>query len=52
MESGVSGLASFADVQAAASQVGGDTLIEFGGGDSITLIGVNVGDLHSDDFLL
>ena len=47
----VSALETFDDVQAAASQLGNDTRIDLGGGDSITLLGVNVGDLHEDDFL-
>ena len=38
-------------VQSIASQVGNHTVIDFGGGDSITLLGINVGDLHQDDFL-
>jgi len=42
---------SFAEVEAAASQVGADTVIDFGGGNSITLEGVAVGSLHADDFL-
>ena len=33
------------------SQVGPDVLIETGGGDRITLIGVSVGDLDASDFL-
>ena len=48
----VTGADSFADVQNAASQSGADTQIDFGNGDTITLLGVNVGDLHEDDFLL
>ena len=42
---------SLADVLALATQVGGDTVIDLGAGDSITPLGVNVGDLHDDDFL-
>ena len=42
---------SFADVQAHASQVVADTEIDLGGGDTVTLKGVNVDDLHEDDFL-
>ena len=49
---GVSGLGGFAAVQAAASQVGDDTLLDFGGGDTVTLIGVDVASLHEDDFLI
>jgi len=43
---------TFADVQLASSQVGADTVIQSFGDGSIILIGVNVGDLHQDDFLL
>jgi len=42
---------SFADILAAASQVGADTVIDLGGGDQITLLGVDVGALAADDFL-
>jgi len=42
---------TFAEVIALASQVGADTVIDFGGGNSITLEGVAVGSLHADDFL-
>jgi Ca2+-binding RTX toxin-like protein len=43
---------TFAEVQAAASDDGfGNTVIDFGGGDIITLTGVAVADLHQDDFL-
>ncbi|GJL92952.1 calcium-binding protein [Hyphococcus sp.] len=47
----VTGLDEFSEVIAAASQVGADTVIDFGGGASLTLLGVATGDLHSDDFL-
>jgi len=47
----ITGFNSFADVQAAASQVGSTTVIDLGGDDQITLLGVNVGDLHQDDFI-
>ncbi len=47
---GVSALDDFADVQDAATQVAADTVIDFGGG-SMTLLGVNVGDLVESDFL-
>ena len=47
----VAGITTFTDAQAAASQSGLDTIIDLGGGDQITLIGINVGDLHEDDFL-
>lgn len=48
---GITGFDEFADVQAAASQVGGDVVIDLGGGNSLTLAGVNLGDLHASDFL-
>ena len=48
---GITGFDEFADVQAAASQVGGDVVIDLGGGNSLTLVGVNLGDLHAGDFL-
>ncbi len=41
---------SFSEVLAAASDNGVDTVIDFGGGDSITLVGVLVSQLHADDF--
>jgi len=43
---------TFADVQAAAAQVGDDTLIDLGGGNTITLVGVPVTNLSAADFLL
>jgi len=46
------GFASFADVQAAASNDGfGNTIIDLGGGNSLTLEGVSAASLHTDDFL-
>ncbi len=42
---------TFAEVIAAASDNGNHTTIDFGGGDSILLLNVVVGDLHEDDFL-
>ncbi len=48
---GETSIDSFADVQAAASQVGADVLIDMGAGDSVTLLGVALTDLHQDDFL-
>ncbi|GJL93437.1 calcium-binding protein [Hyphococcus sp.] len=41
----------FSDVTAAASDDGADTTIDLGGGATLTLSGVLVADLHSDDFL-
>jgi hypothetical protein len=41
---------SFAEVQTVASVVGGNTVLNFGGGNTITLTGV-VSALHQNDFL-
>ena len=46
------GFASFAAVQTRASQAGADTLIALDDDDSVTLLGVNLGDLSQDDFLI
>jgi Ca2+-binding RTX toxin-like protein len=40
----------FAEVQAVASVIGGNTVINFGGGNTITLTGVTTA-LHQNDFL-
>ena len=45
------GITTFAHVQAATNDVGGDTVIDFGAGDSLTLLDVSTFDLHGDDFL-
>lgn len=42
---------SFAEVLAATSDVGGDAVIDLGGGDTITLVGVTKGQLAADDFI-
>ncbi|MEA2876325.1 MAG: hypothetical protein QOF14_1521 [Hyphomicrobiales bacterium] len=42
---------TFADVLARATQVGNDTLIDFGGGNSITLRNVQRSSLSADDFI-
>ncbi len=42
---------TFAEVLAAASDVGGDAVIDFGGGDQILLQSVTVSDLHTNDFI-
>jgi Ca2+-binding RTX toxin-like protein len=42
---------NYAQVQGAMSQVGADTVINFGGGDVITLLNVNLAALHQDDFV-
>ncbi len=49
--SGHSAVGSLGDVQAAATYDGVKTVIDLGGGDSVTLIGVDVADLHQDDFV-
>jgi Ca2+-binding RTX toxin-like protein len=41
---------NFHQVQAASHQVGNDTVITLDAGNSITLLGVNLHSLHSDDF--
>lgn len=43
---------TFADVQAHMTQSGADTLIDFGGGNTITLVGVTAGSLTAADFVL
>ncbi len=47
------GVSDFTGIQAIASDINGntDTLIDFGGGDTITLVGVSTTDLHQDDFM-
>jgi hypothetical protein len=47
-----SGVTTFADLQALMSQMGADTLIDFGGGNTMTLIEVAFTDLHASDFIL
>jgi Ca2+-binding RTX toxin-like protein len=44
------GYTGLADVLAHTAQTGEDLIINMGGGDSITLAGVNVASLHADDF--
>ena len=46
------GFASFAQVQAAMGQNGGDSFINLGGGDFIVLNGVAQASLHAGDFIL
>ena len=41
----------FADILAAASQVGLNTVIDLGGGNSIILTDTVIADLHQDDFI-
>ncbi len=47
----VSSISSHAEVLAAATQVGADTVIDFGNGDSVTLLGVSSDELLEEDFL-
>ena len=49
--SGVAGIDDFGDVLASAHGFSGGVLLDFGG-DEITLLGVNVGQLNADDFLI
>ena len=42
---------TFAEVMAVATQQGANVYINFGGGDSILLLNVNIGNLNSADFL-
>jgi hypothetical protein len=48
---GFSGIHDLAAVLALATQVGADTVLNFGGGNSITLLNVTRADLNVDDFL-
>ena len=41
----------FSEVMSAASQVGANVVIDFGGGDTITLLGVTLASLDADDFM-
>ncbi|MBR0717279.1 VCBS domain-containing protein [Bradyrhizobium liaoningense] len=44
-------IGSLADIQSHAQQVGADTVITFGGGDSLTLANVTLGSLVDSDFI-
>jgi len=46
------GVSTFVDVLARATQVGSDTVINFGGGDTLTLRNVARSSLAADDFIL
>jgi hypothetical protein len=46
------GVADFASLMAMASDASGNTVIDFGGGDALTLIGIDTDDLAAGDFLL
>ena len=41
---------TFAEIMAVTSQVGANTLIDFGSGNRITLLGITLGDLDTNDF--
>jgi len=45
-------ISTFADVLALATAAGSDTVINFGGGDTLTLRNVTRGSLNADDFIL
>jgi Ca2+-binding RTX toxin-like protein len=45
-------VSNFNDVMSAAAQVGDDAVLDFGGGDSIALVGVDATKLEAQDFLL
>ena len=46
------GFSDFDDLMAAATQNGADTVIDFGGGNTLTLLGVDKTDLTTADFLI
>ncbi len=47
---GVGGLQDFSDVIASAYESAGDTILDFGDGDNVTLKNVALSTLHADDF--
>jgi Ca2+-binding RTX toxin-like protein len=49
--SGVSGIFGLTDIQSRASTVGGNTVIDFGGGNTITVLGVTASSLVASDFV-
>ncbi|MCS3765091.1 VCBS domain-containing protein [Bradyrhizobium centrosematis] len=49
---GVPGISTLADVQALATQQGPNTVINFGNGDTLTLLNVTLSDLTAADFIL
>ena len=48
----MSSVSSTADILAAATQEGADTVMDFGEGNSVTLLGVNAAELQADDILI
>ncbi|MGL9621324.1 VCBS domain-containing protein [Bradyrhizobium sp. U531] len=49
---GVPGVSSLADIQALATQQGSNTVIDFGNGDTLTLLNVTLSNLTAADFVL
>ena len=49
--SGIAGINSFADIQAIASQPAGNTILDFGGGNTLTLNGVALASLSAGQFV-
>jgi hypothetical protein len=49
---GGNGFSNFAELEALFSQSAGDTIVTFEGGNSLTLVGVNFGNLSGTDFIL
>ena len=47
----VTSINDMAELLAASTQDGSDTVINLGGGNEVTLVGVNRTDLHVDDFV-
>ena len=41
----------FSEITGAATEVGGDVIIDFGGGDTLTLIGRTIAQLDANDFV-
>ena len=41
----------FSEITAAATEVGGDVVIDFGGGDTLTLVGRTIAQLDANDFV-
>ncbi len=48
---GVTGIYGLADIQSRATQVGANTVIDFGSGDTITLQNITIGSLVASDFV-
>ncbi len=46
------GFVNSADVLASATPDGGDVVIDLGGGDEVRLVGIELSELHSDDFIV